>query len=328
MAGLTSEIGKLVRTLSWLYSEEGQEQRARLLRSADLQFEETSYDNWNGGTYGYTLQLSVPASIYAAEGEGIDALEEELRKRLDRFTRLYPNESVEAVVITPSLEDEAQSHDLGLESEEPSFWKTNQLRAFFSHVSSIKPAAAALAESLGESYVAAFVAHEDIEPTKDWENEIRLALNTCEVLIPLLSPDFHASNWTDQEIGVAIGRGIPVIPIRLGVDPYGFIGRFQAFDGRSLKPEEIATRLVEILARHPRTCDRMAEFLVLSLEQSWSFGQAKERVGRLGLIQRWDEELIGRVQAALESNDQISNAFGVPAKVKQLLGQVGVKVDA
>jgi len=51
------------------------------------------------------------------------------------------------------------------------------------------------------------------------------ALATCEALIAWLTPDFHESLWTDQEVGFCVGRSVLIIPIRVGLNPYGFIGK-------------------------------------------------------------------------------------------------------
>ena len=76
--------------------------------------------------------------------------------------------------------------------------------------------------------ISCFVAHSDIEPTRTWQKEIEKALFSMDVLIALMTEDFSDSNWTDQEIGVAIGRNVLILPIRMGADPYGFIGKYQA----------------------------------------------------------------------------------------------------
>ncbi len=76
--------------------------------------------------------------------------------------------------------------------------------------------------------ISAFVAHQDIQPTKAWQDEIENALTTMDAFVALLTEGFHESEWTDQEVGFALVRGIPVVSVRLGRDPYGFIGKFQA----------------------------------------------------------------------------------------------------
>ena len=104
-------------------------------------------------------------------------------------------------------------------------------RLFLSHKSEAKKETAVLKESLRLFGVSCFVAHEDIEPNKIWQNEIENALGSMNGLAALMTDGFHDSNWTDQEIGFAFARGVPIIAVRLGKDPYGFILSFQGLPG-------------------------------------------------------------------------------------------------
>src|SRR5262249_45002832 len=106
---------------------------------------------------------------------------------------------------------------------DPPFWQPDMFRLFISHLSAHRPFAAELQESVLRFGISGFVAHNDIEPTAEWQSQIEVALATCESLVALLHPNFHASNWTDQEIGAAMGRGVPVYAVQLGQVPYGFI---------------------------------------------------------------------------------------------------------
>ncbi|MDE2967366.1 MAG: toll/interleukin-1 receptor domain-containing protein [Chloroflexota bacterium] len=110
-------------------------------------------------------------------------------------------------------------------------WGDGHVRVFISHTSAHRWAATRIQEHLRGYGVATFVSHIDIEPMAEWELEIRRALLSAHALVALLTPDFPQSDWTDQEVGVTIGRGIPVIPVRLGHDPYGFIAKYQAISG-------------------------------------------------------------------------------------------------
>ena len=69
--------------------------------------------------------------------------------------------------------------------------------------------------------MASFVAHEDIKPLKKWREEIEKALKSMDLLLALLTEDFRKSKWTDQEVGVAIGREVRVMPVRMGKIPTG-----------------------------------------------------------------------------------------------------------
>ena len=120
----------------------------------------------------------------------------------------------------------------------PAFWKEGQLRVFISHISAHKIFASELQSALMNFGMCAFVAHEDIEPTAEWQDEIEKALRTCDALVALLNPKFNESTWTDQEVGYGLGRGIPVFSVRLGMSPYGLFGRKQAFNESWLRKSE------------------------------------------------------------------------------------------
>lgn len=117
----------------------------------------------------------------------------------------------------------------------PSFWQDGYLRLFISHINKHRRFAGRLQQALMKYGISSFVAHKDIAPTKAWENEIITALETCHALIALMHPDFHASSWTDQEIGYAMGRGVVVCSVMIGEKPYGFINRYQAFSAEDDK---------------------------------------------------------------------------------------------
>lgn len=315
---LPDDIGKIIGALGRVIREEGNSSVGSLLSSARVACEETSYDNWNGGTYGYTIQLEVPARAFAALGAGVDRLEQELRDRIEKFTRLYPNEHIEGLVIAPNLEEIPDS-DGAQPATPPVFWQDGSLRLFLSHVSAFKAEASALNRRLAAYGVSTFIAHEDIEPTKEWVDEIRLALATCDALACLLTPGFNESKWTDQEVGFAVGRGTLVVPIRLGVDPYGFIARYQGYPGVGKTPEQLAEGVVEILGKHPSTRARMADALVTLFERSSTYAEAKARAKNLSLVRFWTAELSARLRRALQENAQISEAYGVPSQIERFL---------
>lgn len=202
---------------------------------------------------------------------------------------------------------------------DPPFWQANMFRLFVSHLSSEKVFAAELQGSLLKYGISAFVAHNDIEPTLEWQAQIESALATADSLLALLHPNFHASNWTDQEIGFAMGRGLPVFAVRLGQDPYGFIGRFQAFAGSNKSADVLAQELFDAYRKNKQSRERMSSSLVSIFENSATFAQAKARIGYLEDMENWREEFASRVEAAAQSNSQISGSFGVPARVTRLL---------
>jgi hypothetical protein len=86
-------------------------------------------------------------------------------------------------------------------------WPRDHFRLFLSHVSSFKIPTADLRKELLDFNVAGFVAHEDIEPSAEWQREIERALGEMDALVALLTTGFTESRWTSQEVGWAFGRG-------------------------------------------------------------------------------------------------------------------------
>lgn len=203
--------------------------------------------------------------------------------------------------------------------DEPKCWEKSMFRLFISHLAEHRRFAAALREKLLPLGISAFVAHDDIEPTAEWENEILTALTTCDSLVALLHKDFHDSYWTDQEIGFAMGRGLPTYAVQIDQNPYGFIGRFQAFNGNGKDAPLLAFELFQVYLKGDQTQPRMAEGLVKLFEDSMRFEDAKQRIGYLETLRVWEPSFSKRIQAASQTNRQIYDATGVPKRVSALV---------
>jgi hypothetical protein len=207
------------------------------------------------------------------------------------------------------------------------FWKPDFFRLFLSHLATNRKFAGELQQALETYGIAAFVAHSDIHPTAEWQNEIELALSTCDALLALLHPGFHESNWTDQEIGFVMGRSMPVFSVTLGQTPYGFIGKTQAFNGTGKTPVALALEVFDALRKNKQTQDKMSEIVVSLFENSPSFDAAKTRITYLEGLTTWKPGFSKRIKAAAENNGQISSAWSVPERVAALLKKRGEKVD-
>lgn len=162
------------------------------------------------------------------------------------------------------------------------FWKSGYFRLFISHLAEHKIVISALKDSLDHYCISGFVAHEDIEPTKKWQDEIEKALFSMDALVAVLTPKFNESKWTDQEIGVAIGRDILIIPIRKGLDPYGFIGKYQGFQSNGKTVIEVAQFIFEALSSSDKTKDVLFDKVVNLFFMSKN---KKEAIERLALIE-------------------------------------------
>jgi len=193
---------------------------------------------------------------------------------------LLANESEKTIFkIADELEiDHGYKYQTAVEIPDSKFWHPNHFRLFLCHLSGFKVKTGQLQNTLKEYGISSFVAHKDIEPTKEWQDEIEKALFSMDALAAILTPKFNESKWTDQEVGVAVGRGSLIIPIRKGMDPYGFIGKYQGMQGDGKTIRQVADRMFNILSNHPKTKDKFAGDLVDQITLANDAGDAVKKL--------------------------------------------------
>jgi hypothetical protein len=270
-------IADVVLTLTDICSHQKRPELVRLLENAHAHFDAVNYDNWNGGTTTWALRLEVPTVLFASAHNRLAEIEKELLDKLSFLDRLYPNDPLGEVTITPitSAEMAIGQKMAPSDAEVRRLWHEGYFRLFLSHVSRHKVQVSQLKDALFQCGISGFVAHEDIEPSLEWQNEISLALRSMHALVAIITPDFHESKWTDQEIGWALGRGVPVVPLHLGCDPYGFVGKIQAIRGSFDDVTTLSGRTTQALLRSSQAHVHMRRALVEAFERANSFATAK-----------------------------------------------------
>jgi hypothetical protein len=222
----------------------------------------------------------------------------------------FQNENISAVFLEmEAVEDHEWRNKSGVltygkRSIPPSattrIWGDIGFRVFLSHKSEVKKETAALKEGLRLFGISCFVAHEDIHPTKAWQDEIENALASMEGFVALMTENFHASDWTDQEVGFAIARGVPIIAVRLGKDPYGFIGKFQALS-----------------STWPNTAEDIVKIFIRNDEMFSAYSKA------LRSCPNWDAgNILGKALIHIEAltTDQINGLVAAYNETKELRG--------
>jgi len=207
-------------------------------------------------------------------------------------------------------------------AEEPEFWGSGEARVFLSHLAKNKVETTQLKEQLESFGISAFVAHEDIEPTKEWQTEIESALATMDALIALLAPGFKESNWCDQEVGVAIGRQLPIISVRQGLDPYGFIGKYQAVQGVGKTAAQLAKEIFTLFITNPIIGPKITDALVKLLADSYSFDRSKILIGYIKQSNFLNSKHVTAMKEAVKNNSQVNGSWGVPEQIAQLAKQI------
>jgi hypothetical protein len=131
-------------------------------------------------------------------------------------------------------------------------------------------------------------------------------------------PRFKESNWTDQEVGAAIGRGVLIIPVMRGSTPHGFIGKFQGLNAEGKTVGQIADRIFKILTTSPSTRSRMFACLVDTVTQATSEREASSRLAVLASLPNMPEGFITRLRDGVMR----SQVFGTSAPLLAGLNDV------
>jgi hypothetical protein len=342
---LPVKLEKYVAALSRFYNQKGETLLSKILVNGTLQIhEEWEYDNWNGGTYGHAVELTIPDELYLEVIESKQEIQTRLARDLNSLNTSQ-NEHVSAVLLEMRLSDlsnwreksgllSSSSAQVHLSSDVMSrIWGACPVRVFLSHKSSVKDPTFQLKQALERCGIAGFVAHVDIEPTEEWQREIERALFSMEALVALLTEDYHESLWTDQEVGVAIGRGVPHIAIRLGRDPYGLMGKGQGLGGCHWSDTGImAVRIFHLLYKCLPDKDRIFESAMFSYSMSKSFDDSAWRVENLlSTFENLTSSQVHRLVEVYRENGQNRASFKGNRLLKPLLekwtGQSWLMID-
>ncbi len=188
-------------------------------------------------------------------------------------------------------------------------WTADGFRLFLTHRDEERILVADVKADLDRMGVCGFVAHENIQPTREWREEIEMALRTSEALAAFLHPTFHESPWTDHEVGFALGRGLLVIPLMFEPDllPYGLMEKYQGADVRRLDSLKIAGEILTRLALHERTQGALTPHVIGRFERSpgANFGMALMK--RLLMLESIAPDLLHRIVSAPETNTKLSD---------------------
>lgn len=164
------------------------------------------------------------------------------------------------------------------------FWTPGYFRLFISHISKNKARMSALKSHLAIWGISGFVAHEDIEATREWRIEVESGLESMQLLVAVVEAGFKESDWCSQEVGWALGRQIDIIPLRAGVDPYGFFGKYQGIQIKGKTPEEVSIEIVKLLLRKPQHRDNVLS----SFPKAFASLESAKKVSSFKLLDGWD----------------------------------------
>ncbi len=233
---------------------------------------------------------------------------------------LAPVDEVIILKIADELEINHNYNGINnLANNDSLFWKEGYFRLFLSHISSFKKTTSLLQKNLLPFGISGFVAHEYIVPTKEWQTEIEKALYTMDSFVAILMDGFKESNWCDQEVGAALGRNVLIIPLRRGLDPYGFLGKYQGLQTIGKNIGEVAQSIFNILINNEKTRDKMLSVLVGLVLRTDSKKDADLKIGLISNIENVPVKFIEKLKKNATENEIIKNSKELISKLNNLI---------
>ncbi len=316
---LPARLPKYLLRLHLAYSNAGRDLERDIIGACKFTVrEDVSVDNWNGGTFGHDVIFFLPPEELARiDIDGQSDFASNICKDLNKISGGVENEFFNSVIFEMNDGEDAEYQQATAYSSRPPinpdalpFWKPGFARLFISHRDLYKTVARELSDALEGYGIACFVAHDTILPMTEWRNEILRGLETMEAMLIYLTDDFEDSIWCHQEVGFALGKGVPIISLKLGhKDPPGFISHVQALRGNKDSPFASAKKLFPLVAKALGRQERLQDILIASFVSAPSWSDAKDRFDRMTeLVTELTELQVEKIIRGFYVNDQLYNS--------------------
>lgn len=286
---------RIVPTVKDLLQSQGCKEESEILQLNNITIEK-SYDSFGNDYDIVVIEVQTDKYIALKKFKPIDKVEKLILSAFQEATKggntpaevtIRPNSNIQGTLF---------------ESGDYQGWRNGYFRMFISHITSKKKQASRLKAVLEDYGITSFVAHEDINPTKEWQKEIQRALNSMDCMSAMLYDGFHQSNWCDQEVGIALGRNITVLPLLPDSDPYGFLGEYQGIKIKGMYPEALAKEIFKILCDNTNTRSKYLTCLTNLLLSSSSKNDALKWLSLIEEISNLDIDFRKNIQSHVNDN--------------------------
>ena len=286
---------RIVPTVKDLLQSQGCKEESEILQLNNITIEK-SYDSFGNDYDIVVIEVQTDKYLALKKFKPIDKVEKLILSAFQEATKggntpaevtIRPNSNIQATLF---------------ESGDYQGWRNGYFRMFISHITSKKKQASRLKAVLEDYGITSFVAHEEINPTKEWQKEIQRALNSMDCMSAMLYDGFHQSNWCDQEVGIALGRNITVLPLLPDSDPYGFLGEYQGIKIKGMYPEALAKEIFKILCDNTNTRSKYLTCLTNLLLSSSSKNDALKWLSLIEEMSNLDIDFWKNIQSHVNDN--------------------------
>jgi hypothetical protein len=208
-------------------------------------------------------------------------------------------------------------------------WGNLPMRVFLSHKWEDAEWASSLRDTLAKFGITAFVAHKDITPSRHWREVIKAGLRSCHMMVAILHVDFHKSQWCDQEVGWALGRGIPIATLRRTPEfERGSDGFLEEVQDIRLDPSKgtgewrAAQEIFRAAIRSVKQPELVRRSLAEALVASPSFENSRNLWPALQRQDQWEQASLDRLKYAVQTNRQVYDAVVAERSLPDLISEL------
>ncbi|MFA4888772.1 MAG: toll/interleukin-1 receptor domain-containing protein [Candidatus Omnitrophota bacterium] len=296
--------GKDIKTLIKILTHRWKKNLANLLEGCYSEIDES-------GTFGSFANSVISTFLIYAPLEKFYKLKElkENEKRIifNSVLDIYPPAANSIEITSVEFRLQQESTDNSKSSESNSSQSNQFISIFVSYSHKDRNIAGQIKESLEYLGFDVFLAHEDIKPSTEWQERILKELRTRDVFLAVLTDEFRGSEWTGQETGIAFAADKLIIALKVSIDPFGFISKFQALKFNKDIVSETSREIIHTIAEK-KDITKLINSLIQGFSKSRSYTEANEKVVYLKKLEsKFNEDQIMEIIRASFNNSQISD---------------------
>jgi hypothetical protein len=208
----------------------------------------------------------------------------------------------------------------------------DRVKIFLSYSTIDKHTAATIKYYLEKLGFDIFLAHNDLEPSQIWIEEILKHLDNCDIFLPFLTDNCRNSTWVNQEIGIEFTKNKIIIPLTVNCVPWGFISHIQAYSLNASNNEffindiENASWKIEKIMKE-KTYDKMRDSLIFALNNSSSYDISNKISISLLHYMLSDPDHVNEIIRIFLMNDQVNQAYDARKLISRLFNDYGDSID-
>lgn len=181
---------------------------------------------------------------------------------------------------------------------------------FLSYHTKQKDMAKTIKEKLELIGFQVFMAPDDIQGGSKFLSVMYDKIKNCQAFLALVSKDYPNSEYSDHEVGIALGFEKPVLPICIDEQiPYGFLREYHCVCSAGMSIEQKIQEIADTVMTLTDTGKEYMDLLIHNLENAGSFVDANHWSKKLSKYSVFTSEHIARIANARLHNSQIYNSF-------------------